>query len=61
MIYFSIGILSLLGIWGIWIALLYEDEKKKLSEKYTDTRPFNEDNPEETKQEVEHKQKIRIE
>ncbi len=58
MIYFSIGFLTLLGI---WIVLLYEDEKKKLDEKYTNTSPFNEDKQEETKQEVEHKQKIRIE
>ncbi len=58
MIYFAIGFLTTLGV---WIFLLWEYEMKKLDEKYTDTCPFNEDNPEETKQEVEHKQKIRIE
>lgn len=58
MVYFSVGFLTLLGV---WIFLLWKDENKKLDEKYTDTRIFNEDKQEETKQEVEHRQKIRIE
>lgn len=58
MIYFAFGFLTL---FAVWIFLLWKDEMKKLDEKYTDTRPFNEDNPEETKQEIEQKQKIKIE
>ena len=67
MVYFVFGYLTLLAI---WIFLLEKDEMKRLDEKYTDTRPsynrshmfpIEKDNPEETKQKVEHKQKIKIE
>jgi hypothetical protein len=59
MVYFAFVWLTL---FGFWIYLSW----KKLDEKYTDTRPFNEDNSEDTnqeeiKKEVEHKQKIKIE
>lgn len=66
MIYFSIGFLTLLGV---WIFLLWEDETKKLDEKYTDTRPsfhgslikpIKENKSEETKPENKDKQKIKI-
>ena len=69
MIYFAFGILTLLSIWTFQYRL-WKTEMKRLDEKYTDTRPFynrshmlsiEKDNPEETKQEVEHKQKIKIE
>ena len=36
MVYFSIGVLTLLGV---WIVLLWKGVMKKLDEKYTDTRP----------------------
>ena len=66
--YFSIGVLTLLGV---WIVLLWKsgDNMKKLDEKYTDTRPsfhgsliepIKEDKSEETKPENKEKQKIKI-
>ena len=67
MVYFAFGLLTLLGVWTF---LLWKDEMKRLDEKYTDTRPsynrshmfpIEKDTTEETKQEVEHKQKIKIE
>lgn len=67
MVYFSFGLLTLLGLWTF---LLWKDEMKKLDEKYKDTRPsynrshmfpIEKDDQEEAKQEVEHKQKIKIE
>ena len=66
MVYFAFGILTLLGVWTF---LLWIGEMKRLVEKYTDTRPsynrshmfpIEKDDQEETKQEVEHKQKIKI-
>lgn len=66
MAYFAFGFLALLGVWNF---LLWKYEMKKLDENYTDTRPsynrshmfpIEKDNTEETKQEVEHKQKIKI-
>lgn len=66
MIYFVVGLLIILGVWTV---LLWKDEMKKLDKKYTDTRPsynrshmfpIEKDGQEETKQEVEHKQKIKI-
>ena len=58
-----------LTLLGVWTFLLWKDEMKRLDEKYTDTRPsynrshmfpIEKDNQEETEQEVEHKQKIKI-
>ncbi len=66
MVYFSIGVLTLLGV---WIVLLWKDEMKKLDEKYTDTRPsfhgsliepIKGNKSEETKPENKDKQKIKI-
>ena len=66
MIYFAFGFLTLLGAWTF---LLWKDVMKRLGEKYTDTRPsynrshmfpIEKADQEETKQEVEHKQKIKI-
>ena len=66
MIYFGFVVLILLGVWTF---LLWKDVMKRLGEKYTDTRPsYNRSHmfptekadQEETKQEVEHKQKIKI-
>lgn len=66
MVYFAFGFLTLLGVWTF---LLWKEEMKRLDENYTDTRPsynrshmftIEKDNPEEAKQEVEHKQKIKI-
>lgn len=66
MIYFAVGLLIILSVWTV---LLWKDEIKKLDKKYTDTRPsynrshmfpIEKDDQEETKQEVEHKQKIKI-
>ena len=59
-----------LTLLGVWTFLLWKDEMKRLDEKYTDTRPsynrshmlpIEKDDQEEAKQEVEHKQKIKIE
>jgi len=53
----------------VWTFLLWKLEMKRLDEKYKDTRPsynrshmfpIEKDNHEEEKQEVEHKQKIKI-
>lgn len=67
MVYFEFGFLTLLGVWTF---LFWKHEMKKFDEKYTDTRPsynrshmfpIEKDDQEEAKQEVEHKQKIKIE
>ena len=66
MIYFGFVVLILLGVWTF---LLWKDVMKRLDEKYTDTRPsynrshmfpIEKADQEETKQEVERKQKIKI-